>query len=273
MNIGIIGRGFVGNAVYMKFKSFFKVKVFDLKNELSNSTYEDLIENCQIIFTCVPTPMNSDGSCNTDNLENILIDLNAKTNAIIANKSTISPGKTEIFNKKFKNIDIIFNPEFLTEKNAITDFNNQNRIILGGSLKSTEIVKNIYQRLFPKSKIICSSSTQAEIVKYFTNCFLATKVSFANEMNDICNVLKVDYDEVIKNVLLDKRIGDSHFNVPGPDGDYGFGGHCLPKDLSAIINLSNKLGTANNVLKSVKITNDNFRSDRDWEKMIGRAVN
>ena len=82
-----------------------------------------------------------------------------------------------------------------------------------------------------------------------------------------------DYDKVIEYVLYDKRIGKSHFNVPGPDGDYGFGGHCFPKDLSAIIKLSNDLKSTNNVIKSVKRTNDKVRINRDWEEMKGRAVN
>ena len=111
------------------------------------------------------------------------------------------------------------------------------------------------------------------MIKYFTNCFLATKVAFANEMYQICDKLNLDYDKVIEYVLYDKRIGKSHFNVPGPDGDYGFGGHCFPKDLSAIIKLSNDLKSTNNVIKSVKITNDKVRINRDWEEMKGRAVN
>ena len=92
-------------------------------------------------------------------------------------------------------------------------------------------------------------------------------------MYQICDKLNLDYDKVIEYVLYDKRIGKSHFNVPGPDGDYGFGGHCFPKDLSAIIKLSNDLKSTNNVIKSVKITNDKVRINRDWEEMKGRAVN
>ena len=111
------------------------------------------------------------------------------------------------------------------------------------------------------------------MIKYFTNCFLATKVSFANEIYGICQKLELDYDKVIEYSLGDKRIGNSHLNVPGPDGDFGFGGHCFPKDLSAIIKLSEDLGSTNNLLKSVKKTNDKVRKNRDWEQMKGRAIN
>ena len=113
----------------------------------------------------------------------------------------------------------------------------------------------------------------AEMIKYFTNSFLATKVSFANEIYDICSKLNLDFDKVIEYSIYDKRIGNSHLNVPGHDGDFGFGGHCLPKDLNALINLSDKLGAKNNILKSVLKTNDEIRKNRDWEKMKGRAIN
>ena len=126
--------------------------------------------------------------------------------------------------------------------------------------------------MFPKAHIVKTGSTHAEMIKYFTNCFLATKVSFANEMHELCVGLNLDYDKVVEYAILDDRLGSSHWSVPGPDGDFGFGGHCFPKDLSAIINITKKLGTINNVLKSVKETNDKVRKNRDWEGMIGRAV-
>ena len=92
-------------------------------------------------------------------------------------------------------------------------------------------------------------------------------------MYDLCLKLNLDYDKVVEYSVLDKRIGNSHLNVPGPDGDLGFGGHCFPKDLSALIKLSDDIGSINNVIKSVIKTNDTFRKNRDWEKMKGRAIN
>jgi nucleotide sugar dehydrogenase len=273
MNIGIIGQGFVGNAVYLKFKSFFKVFTYDIVKEKCNSSLSDLIENCKIIFVCVPTPMNDDGSCNTNIVETILSNLNEKTNALIVNKSTVIPGTTESLNKKFKNLNIVFNPEFLTERNSVEDFNNQNRIILGGPRPSTTELKQIYSTVFPNAYVIKTGSKHAEMIKYFTNCFLANKISFANEMHSLCSALDLDYDKVVEYATLDIRLGNSHWAVPGPDGDFGFGGHCFPKDLSAIINLTDNLGTINYTLKSVKKTNNEIRTNRDWEKMKGRAIN
>ena len=110
------------------------------------------------------------------------------------------------------------------------------------------------------------------MVKYLTNSFLASKVSFANEIYQICEGLKVDYDKVVEYATLDDRLGKSHWQVPGPDGDYGFGGHCFPKDLNALLHLSDNLETDNNVLTAAIETNDKVRKNRDWESMTGRAV-
>ena len=273
MNIGIIGQGFVGNAVYQKFKFFFNVYTYDIKKKLCNSTYDQLVENCKIIFVCVPTPMNENGSCNTNLVQELLSKLNKDSKAIIVNKSTVPPGTTESFNNSFKNIKIIFNPEFLTERNAVEDFNNQDRIILGGPRPATTVLKQIYSTVFPSAYVIKTGSKHAEMIKYFTNCFLASKVSFANEMYDLCSALDLDYDKVVEYSILDKRLGNSHWAVPGPDGDFGFGGHCFPKDLAAIVKLSQDLGTINNTLKSVQTTNNRVRNNRDWESMKGRAIN
>jgi UDPglucose 6-dehydrogenase len=273
MNIGIIGKGFVGNAVFQKFKSFFKVYTYDLKKDLCNSSYDELVQKCRVIFICLPTPMNKDGSCDSSLVKDVLSSLNKATKTIVINKSTVPPGTTENFNKEFKNLQILFNPEFLTERNSIEDFNNQNRIILGGPRPASTEVKQIYSKVFPKAHIIKTGSKHAEMIKYFTNSFLTTKVSFANEMHELCDALSLDYDKVVEYATLDNRLGKSHWAVPGPDGDFGFGGHCFPKDLSAIIKITNDLKTTNNVLKSVKNTNDKVRKNRDWEKMKGRAIN
>ena len=273
MKIGIIGQGFVGNAVYNKFRSFYNVLTYDIDKKLSNSTIKEIKNSCKIIFVCVPTPMNNDGSCDISIVESVINKFSDNEDCIIVNKSTIPPGTTEHLNKKFKKIQIIFNPEFLTERNAVNDYKNQKRIILGGPRPATTILKNIFSKVFPKSHIIKTGSSHAEMIKYFTNCFLATKVSFANEIYDMCDKLNLDYDKVIEYSLLDERIGISHLNVPGPDGDFGFGGHCFPKDLSALIKLSEDLGSINNILKSVVKTNNIVRKNRDWEKMKGRAVN
>ena len=110
------------------------------------------------------------------------------------------------------------------------------------------------------------------MVKYLTNSFLATKVSFANEIYQICSKLKVDYDKVVEYAILDDRLGKTHWQVPGPDGDFGYGGHCFPKDLKALI----KLAIDNDVLPKMLIATDDknkqVRNNKDWLDMKGRAV-
>ena len=275
--IGIIGQGFVGNAIYQKFKNYFEVLTYDLNSELCNSTLETICDRCETIFVCLPTPMNENGSCCTDIVEEVLSDIEILTSfeqkeKTIVLKSTVSPGTTKKWNIDFNFLNIVFNPEFLTEANAVNDFENQSRIILGGPKSQTKELKQLYSKVFPKAHIIKTDSTHAEMVKYLTNSFLATKVSFANEIYQICDKLKVDYDKVIKYAVLDDRLGKSHWAVPGPDGDFGFGGHCLPKDLSALIHIAMHLNTETNVLNAVEETNDVVRQNRDWEDMKGRAV-
>ena len=275
--IGIIGQGFVGNAVYQKFKNYYDVLTYDLDESKSNSNVNEIICKCTNIFVCLPTPMNKDGSCNISIVESVLagIDLttdNLETKRNIIIKSTIPPGTTEKWNRRFESLNIIFNPEFLTEANAVSDYENQDRIILGGVRPATTELKTIFSKVFPKAHIIKTDSTHAEMVKYLTNAFLATKISFANEIYQLCNKVNIDYDKVIEYATLDDRLGTSHWNVPGHDGDFVFGGHCFPKDLSALLYLTEKLGAINNVLCATEDTNNQIRKDRDWETMKGRAV-
>ena len=277
MSIGIIGQGFVGNAIFQKFRHFYNVLTYDLQSKLCNSNLNEIYTNCQYIFICLPTPMDKDGSCYIKIVEDELSKLNIhcqnnQQEKIIIIKSTISPGTTSKWNKKFSNLTIVFNPEFLTEANAVKDYENQNRIILGGPRKGTTPLKPVFSKVFPKAKIIKTDSTHAEMVKYTINCFLATKVSFANEIHQICNGLDIDYDKVIEYAIYDDRLGYSHWAVPGPDGDFGYGGHCFPKDVKALIQVSLKMGLLSKILVATDEKNNQVRTNRDWEGMTGRAI-
>ena len=270
--IGIIGQGFVGNAVYQKFKNYYDISTYDLDSSKCNSSEQETLDN-KIVFVCLPTPMKSDGSCDTSLVESTIKRCSefgiAKTVVI---KSTVSPGTTARLNSLYPNMSVVFNPEFLTERNAINDYENQTRIILGGPRPGTTELKQVFSKVFPKAHIIKTDSTHAEMVKYLTNTFLSVKVSFANEIYQMCEGLNIDYDKVVEYATHDERLGDSHWNVPGHDGDFGFGGHCFPKDLSALINLADNLETTSNVLNATRDTNDLVRKNRDWEQMKGRAV-
>ena len=271
MKIGIIGQGYVGSAIKLGFQDYYDVFTYD-KFDLGKSTHSkisDLVEEAKVIFVCVPTPMRKDGTCYTVIVEEVIREINeTATDHIVVIKSTIPPGTTDRINQEYTHSTVIFNPEFLTEANFLDDFKNQNRIILGGDRKGTNKLRQIYSKVFPKATIVKTGAKHAEMVKYFTNTFLATKVSFANEMYNICQQLDLDYDKVVEYATYDERLGKSHWGVPGPDEDFGFGGHCLPKDLSAMINGFDTLG----LLEAVEQVNDQVRENRDWEHMVGRAV-
>jgi UDPglucose 6-dehydrogenase len=273
IKIGIVGQGFVGTAVKEGLKDYFDIETFDIVKDSSCDLLYELSNLSDVIFVCLPTPMKSNGDCYLDIVENALLELNTieKCKTIVV-KSTIPPGTTKKWNEKFKNLQIVFNPEFLTEVNSINDFKNQTRIIIGGPKRASSKVRRIFTKAFPKVKIIKTDSTYAEMVKYVTNSFLATKVSFANEMYQICEKLDIDYDKVVEYATHDERLGYSHWNVPGPDGDFGYGGHCFPKDVKALISLAHDLNVSPRMLTATECKNNDVRTNRDWEKQEGRAV-
>ena len=278
MKLGVIGQGFVGGAVYQGMKNYFDVYTYDINGTCTESSLFELIEKVNVTFLCLPTPMRKSGECDLSIVENCLSQVNMlvkslnKKDFIVIIKSTIPPGTTERLNKSNENINVIFNPEFLTEANAIEDYKNQNRIIVGGDRPWTSTVKTIFEKAFPQVPIIKTSSTIAEMVKYVTNTFLATKISFANEMFQICQGLDIDFDKVIEYSKYDGRLGNSHWSVPGHDGDFGYGGHCFPKDIAALNNVAEELGVKSTMLKATIDKNKEVRTDKDWEKQIGRAV-
>ena len=160
MKIGIVGLGYVGTAVKTVFEEKYKIEVYDINNDVSTcESLDSLVQKTNIIFMCLPTPMNHDGSCNFDTLEKSIKHINEiakkfNEKKIIAIKSTIIPGTTESFIEKYNNISILFNPEFLTEANFINDFKNQNRIIIGGSDLEVNILADVYSKPFPEIPIL-----------------------------------------------------------------------------------------------------------------------
>lgn len=267
--IGIIGQGFVGSSIKAGLiKDFPDLLTFDIQSHLSIcSSLKELVNECYFIFVCVPTPMEQNGSCHIGIVDKVLKDIEILTyigdERIVILKTTVPPGTTRKFNRKYENLDIIFNPEFLKEVSAAEDFKNQNRIILGGEkLTVLNGVADFYRKVFPLIPIIYMKSEEAEMVKYLANAFLATKVIFANEMYQICKGLKLDYDKVIGAAKLDTRLGDSHWKVPGPDGDLGFGGSCFPKDMNAIKFVANNKNVETPILDATLEKNNIIRNQK-----------
>mgnify|MGYP001490025609 CR=1 FL=1 len=274
--IGVIGQGFVGSAITSGLGKFYEVVTFDIDSSKCNSTHEEVCNNSDIIFVCLPTPMRKNGKCDTRIVESEIQKIDdlcaiSGKSPILVIKSTVPPGTTERINK-FSRLDVCFSPEFLTEANSFSDFENQSRIIVGGPRPATGTIKQMFRKAFPTIPIVKTGSNTAETVKYFTNCFLATKVIFANEMYNICLEANIDFDKVTEYALYDSRIGKSHLMVPGPDGDMGFGGHCFPKDMEAMVYFANTLGIDTSLLKCVLDKNEKIRKNKDWKMMKGRAV-
>lgn len=277
MRCGIIGQGYVGKALKYTFQNYHHVETYDIAKQSTCQSLEELVSKSKIIFICLPTPMNENGSCCTDIIYDVIKEINELSThldkKIIAIKSTIPIGFTEKLQKEFDNIDIFFNPEFLTESNYIEDFKNQSRIIIGGKDKSIAQLKEFYSVLFSDIPIIETTSSVAEMTKYFSNTFLATKVSFANEIKSLCDKLSINYDEVVEYVAYDNRIGSSHFSVPGPDGKMGYGGSCFPKDIASLINQFEYYNLETYILRASWARNRELdRKEHDWEKLHGRAV-
>ena len=278
--IGIIGQGFVGTAIKHGFdaKADLRIETFDIgKPDLSTKgSTKEVVEVCDIIFVCVPTPMKSNGECDVSIVESVLDEISKALTVgecIAVIKSTVIPGSTAKWNLKYRDsgLNVVFNPEFLVEASAKEDFLNQTRIILGGEPKYTNSIAELYRRAF-WCAIVQVDSTTAESVKYMTNTFLAVKVSFANEIYQVCQNLGINYEILKDLVCLDPRINHNHFQVPGPDGNTGFGGHCFPKDLIAFLNFAKSLGVNPSMLEATWEKNLEVRTDRDWEEMKGRAV-
>ena len=277
--IGIIGKGFVGTAVAHGFSSQTgfgaSIKVYDKDPVKSINSLDETVNESDFIFLSVPTPSKKDGSIDLSILKDAIesIDSINKSDNVILVRSTVVPGTTRDIQKEFPKLNIVFNPEFLTERSAAFDFINQSRVILGGEPENTSRVEELYKKRFGEYLPVLKSNFEtAELIKYMNNLFFATKVSFLNEMKLLADKVGVNWSDALEGFILDGRIGHSHLQVPGPDGKFGFGGSCFPKDIQALISFGDKIGVDMNVLKGAWETNLKVRPERDWEKLKGRAV-
>ena len=281
--IGIIGNGFVGSSVAFGFSPQCgfdtEVKIYDKDETKSTHTLTEVVNDSDYIFLSVPTPSNQDGSISLNILFDVfkeidkVIDYEADKQPVIMIRSTVTPGTTRKIQQDYSKMYIVFNPEFLTERSAKFDFINQSRFIVGGNWGSTTRVEHLYKWRFGDSTpVIKTNYETAEMIKYMNNCFFATKVSFLNEMYQIAEKCGANWEEAVEGFVRDGRIGHSHMNVPGPDGKFGFGGSCFPKDIQAMINFAESLGVEPSVLNGAWEKNLDVRPEEDWKKLKGRAV-
>lgn len=240
-SVGIIGNGFVGNAIYENFKDRVTTKVFDVYPEKSLNSYDEVISS-DCIFVCLPTPMLSDGRCDISYVENFFDAVPQGVCGLFVLKSTVPIGTTANIANKRSDLRIVHNPEFLTAVNAKEDFLNTDRNVIGGELEDVKELHDFFGKLFPEWSNIptyLTTSDESETIKYYSNSFLALKIAYFNNIYEICKKFDMNYEIVKRAISVDHRIGEHHTNVPGPDGKLGFGGYCFPKDINSLIHTLN----------------------------------
>ena len=263
LKLGIIGKGFVGSAVSNGFDV--NVDQFIVDPNYNDNTIEELVAyDVPLCFVCVPTPQ-QDTHLDVDIsiVREVLVGL-TKSNykGIVVIKSTITPQHLTKMKKDFI-LKLVYNPEFLTEANSLQDFLDPDMQILGGKWKDCEAVEKAYirhssVRTVPTFKTDLST---ASLIKYTINSWLATKVTFFNDMFHLhqSSNAETSWEQFTDMLKRDPRMGNTHMQVPGPDGEFGFGGHCLPKDTKALLYYSKMEGAQLELLKSVIEQNNKIR--------------
>jgi len=267
--IGIIGNGFVGNAIYQGMKEHFDILVYDKDPRKKINTFARVSE-VEIIFICVPTPMTEEGAFDLSIVKETVNMLPSNKTLII--KSTITPRAAEMLIEKFPNQNFVFNPEFLTERTAVKDFQNPSRIVLGGNDQdSVQKVEEMYRTVFPCRliEVIKTDAKTACFIKYFSNCFFAAKVSLMNEFRQVSDAAGIDWNTALNGLLTSGWVNPMHTLVPGPDGDYGFGGKCFPKDINAFMSYCRNLGIDPKMLQAAWNKNLEVRKNSNWLQIDG----
>jgi nucleotide sugar dehydrogenase len=267
--VGVIGNGFVGNAQAFAFSPIAEIRIYDVEPNRATHSLEEVNE-CDFIFVCVPTPMRPDGSQDTSYIEEVFT--SAVRGPIYIIKSTVLPGTTRNLQAKWPSLNVVFNPEFLTERTAKLDMMTQARIVLGGDPHFVDLLSDLYKQRYVSTNIIKTDSTTAELIKYMNNTFFATKVSIMNEFKQVAGAIGADWEQALNGFAADGRVADSHLHVPGPDGKLGYGGTCFPKDVNALITFAKSLNINLNSIEGGWKTNLEVRPEQDWQADKGRAV-
>jgi UDPglucose 6-dehydrogenase len=254
MKIGLVGLGFVGSSVKNAYDvAGIETVCLDPGKGIVNPI-EKILET-DAIFVAVPSPKNADGSCDTTILENILADLKSYQGVIIS-KVTAPPDVYKALIELYPNL--IHAPEFLVASTAKQDYLDSEFAIVGGNLNYCQPALDVIKLGQPKiSEYRFCSIEEASLSKYAINCFLSTKVIFMNQLKDIAEGSAADFNVIKDCIKLDKRLGYSHFDVPGPDGSLGFGGACFPKDTASLNFYSKSINKEFTLLdKVIEINNE-----------------
>lgn len=257
MKIGVVGLGVVGRAVYDGLGQLGHVmSYYDIAD---HSTSIDSVMHTDILFVCVPTPTDGNGNCDIKNVFSVVRLLNANEySGIIAIKSTVIPGTTQHLIDQYPELKICFVPEFLRERSALSDFVGLHDVLIVGSNQEEVSQAVIVAHQTIPNSVCVVGPTEAEIAKYFNNVFNALRVTFANDMFELCNALGADYQQVFNAVSCRKTIGRDYLRCS--DTMRGFGGACLPKDTQALASLFNKLNLGHIELISAILKDNNHHT-------------
>jgi UDPglucose 6-dehydrogenase len=257
--ISITGVGMVGGALksYLEKREDLELFFYDKGKNLGSI---EEINKGDVVFVCVPTPYKEElGGFDLSYVQDTCKKLEGEKTVVI--KSTVLPGTTEALQKEFPHHRFLFNPEFLVEAKAEETMEKPDRQIMGYTKESKNLAEEVMNLLpdAPYKKIM--PATEAEMVKYFGNTFLATKVIFGTQMHEVCEKLGIDYDTVREAASKDPRIGPSHLDVTH-GGYMGYGGKCLPKDTRALIQLSEKIKVDIDLLKKTEEINNKLMKEQ-----------
>jgi UDPglucose 6-dehydrogenase len=246
--MGFVGAGFVGGAAIRAFSGYNHCIVYD--KGMGIGSMEEVCDVAEVIFVAVPTPPMKNGECDTSIVEEVVYaidqavyDAGRNIDGVeVVIRSTVPPAFLTKLWENTTNISVLFMPEFLTERTADLDFITAPRYIIGtqdvNEPDQFQLTWEVLNNRFPRTRITVMKLEEAALVKYATNVFFAMKISYFNELYKVAEAVGADPTKVIEEVIQDGRIGRSHFQVPGHDGNFGFGGHCFPKDVRAFSNFA-----------------------------------
>lgn len=246
----IAGYGFVGKAYELLFKNHRREIII---HDPPKGMTADL-KTTSAVVVCVPTPQSEDGSCDMSAVYEIVEQCYDDTPILI--KSTISLQGWHELKERFPKHKLCFSPEFLRAANFMNDVQDMDHVILSGE---TDYWRDQYSYNWSHIKINIVSPEEAIAIKYFRNAFLATKVSFFNEIYDFCKSYGIDFNQVRGGVGADKRIGDSHTYVWPEDNVRGWGGFCFPKDTKALLKMAEEKNINLNTLEAAVEYNKKIR--------------
>lgn len=255
INVGVVGCGVIGGALIDWINKHNPDKCNILKVDPPKGLNDDLSE-ADVIFVSIHIPTEEDLSQDLTVLEQIISNC---PSVPIFIRTTLKPGTCDMLSRKY-NKSVNFMPEFLTERTAVEDFNNQPMVFTNN--------ETLLRQIFVGKEYICMSSLEAEVTKYAHNVFGALKVTYFNGIYEYCQKLGINYENVHNGVLLSGYINRPHTDVPGPDGKFGYGGKCFPKDVNSFIECL-KGTELEKLMTNVPNLNEIYRAKSEKKELAG----